>query len=325
MRALVTGGAGYIGSVVADELIRNGHEVVVYDNLYRGHRDAVPEAASFVHADLFDTSVLSETLRTRQIEAVVHMAADSLVGESIANPAKYYRNNLQAGIALIDAMRLAGVQQLVFSSTVSIYGEPTRLPIEEGDLMLPVNPYGDTKLAFERALRWYGEAYGLRSICLRYFNAAGATERLGERHEPETHLVPIVLQVAAGQRQELVIFGDDYVTRDGTCVRDYIHVQDLARAHGLALQALAGGAASTAYNLGCGSQGTTVLEVIAAVRKATGSAVPARVGPRRSGDPAQLIASAKRIERELGWKPQIPDIEEIVASAWRWMVANPQR
>ena len=325
MRALVTGGAGYIGSVVADELIRNGHEVVVYDNLYRGHRDAVPEAASFVHADLFDTSVLSETLRTRQIEAVVHMAADSLVGESIANPAKYYRNNLQAGIALIDAMRLAGVQQLVFSSTVSIYGEPTRLPIEEGDLMLPVNPYGDTKLAFERALRWYGEAYGLRSICLRYFNAAGATERLGERHEPETHLVPIVLQVAAGQRQELVIFGDDYATRDGTCIRDYIHVQDLARAHGLALQALAGGAASTAYNLGCGSQGTTVLEVIAAVRKATGSAVPARVGPRRSGDPAQLIASAKRIERELGWKPQIPDIEEIVASAWRWMVANPQR
>jgi len=325
MRALVTGGAGYIGSVVADELIRNGHEVVVYDNLYRGHRDAVPEAASFVHADLFDTSVLSETLRTRQIEAVVHMAADSLVGESIANPAKYYRNNLQAGIALIDAMRLAGVQQLVFSSTVSIYGEPTRLPIEEGDLMLPVNPYGDTKLAFERALHWYGEAYGLRSICLRYFNAAGATERLGERHEPETHLVPIVLQVAAGQRQELVIFGDDYATRDGTCIRDYIHVQDLARAHGLALQALAGGAASTAYNLGCGSQGTTVLEVIAAVRKATGSAVPARVGPRRSGDPAQLIASAKRIERELGWKPQIPDIEEIVASAWRWMVANPQR
>ena len=325
MRALVTGGAGYIGSVVADELIRNGHEVVVYDNLYRGHRDAVPEAASFVHADLFDTSVLSETLRTRQIEAVVHMAADSLVGESIANPAKYYRNNLQAGIALIDAMRLAGVQQLVFSSTVSIYGEPTRLPIEEGDLMLPVNPYGDTKLAFERALHWYGEAYGLRSICLRYFNAAGATERLGERHEPETHLVPIVLQVAAGQRQELVIFGDDYATRDGTCIRDYIHVQDLARAHGLALQALAGGAASTAYNLGCGSQGTTVLEVIAAVRKATGSAVPARVGPRRSGDPAQLIASAERIERELGWRPQIPDIEEIVASAWRWMVANPQR
>jgi len=325
MRALVTGGAGYIGSVVADELIRNGHEVVVYDSLYRGHRDAVPKGASFVHADLFDNAVLSETLRTRQIEAVVHMAADSLVGESIANPAKYYRNNLQAGLALIDAMRLAGVQQLVFSSTVSIYGEPTRLPIEEGDLMLPVNPYGDTKLAFERALHWYGEAYGLRSICLRYFNAAGATERLGERHEPETHLVPIVLQVAAGQRQELVIFGDDYATRDGTCIRDYIHVQDLARAHGLALQALAGGAASTAYNLGCGSQGTTVLEVIAAVRKATGTAVPARVGPRRSGDPAQLIASAERIERELGWKPQIPDIEEIVASAWRWMVANPQR
>ena len=326
MRVLVTGGAGYIGSVVAEELVRDGHEVVVYDSLYKGHRDAVPEGAAFVHADLMDAAVLSKTLQERRIEAVVHMAADSLVGESYANPAKYYRNNLQAGLVLLDAMREAGVGRLVFSSTVSIYGEPSKLPIEETSAMLPVNPYGDTKLAYERALRWYDAAYGIRSVCLRYFNAAGATEKLGERHNPETHLVPIVLQVAEGARPEVEVFGDDYPTRDGTCIRDYIHVQDLAKAHVLAVGALAGeGAQSAHYNLGCGGDGTTVREVIDAARRVTGRPIQVRVGPRRAGDPARLVASAERIERELGWRPEKPGIEAIVESAWRWMCSHPPR
>ncbi|RIL04425.1 MAG: UDP-glucose 4-epimerase GalE [Proteobacteria bacterium] len=316
MRVLVTGGAGYIGSVVAEVLVAEGHGVVVYDNLAKGHRDAVPPGAEFVHADLGDATALRQTLERQRVEAVVHMAADSLVGESVTEPAKYYANNVGNGLALLDAMRAAGVARLVFSSTVAVHGEPTKLPIEEDDPTAPVNPYGETKLAFERALRWYGEAYGLHSVSLRYFNAAGATELCGERHDPETHLVPIVLDVAAGDRDEVTVFGDDYPTRDGTCIRDYIHVRDLARAHVLAIAACDAGAA--VYNLGVGGEGTTVLEVLDAARAVTGHPIPARVGPRRPGDPARLVASSARIERALGWRPEIPDIRTIVESAWRF-------
>jgi UDP-glucose 4-epimerase len=315
MQVLVTGGAGYIGSVVAEELIARGHGVVVLDNLSKGHRDASPPEAAFVHGDLADAALVRSTLERNRIEAVVHMAADSLVGESVTNPAKYYANNVGNGLALLEAMRAVGVAKLVFSSTVAVHGEPAKLPIEESDPTGPINPYGETKLAFERALRWYDEAYGLRSISLRYFNAAGASERSGERHDPETHLVPIVLEVAAGERERVAIFGDDYPTRDGTCIRDYIHVCDLARAHVLAIAACELG--SNVYNLGCGGDGTTVREVIAAARAVTGHAIPESVAPRRPGDPARLVASSARALAELGWRPERDDIHVIVESAWR--------
>jgi UDP-glucose 4-epimerase len=320
MRVLVTGGAGYIGGVVARELLAEGHEVVVYDSLYKGHRDAVPDGAVFVQADLLDGLTLRNALRQHRVDAVVHLAADSLVGESIADPAKYYRNNVQAGLSLLDAMRDLKVGGLVFSSTVSVYGEPEKQPISETDPTSPINPYGETKLAFENALGWYGNAYGLRSTSLRYFNAAGATEHHGERHVPETHLIPLVLHVAAGRLPEITIFGDDYPTKDGTCVRDYIHVVDLARAHVLVLGALSrhdvGG---RVYNLGCGRTGYSVREVIDVARRVTGKEIPVRVGPRRPGDPAMLIASSERIVRELGWRPTMPDLGDIIESAWRWM------
>ena len=274
------------------------------------------QGATFVHGDLGDGQLLRETLRRGRVEAVVHMAADSLVGESIADPARYYANNVGNGLALLDAMRELAIGRLVFSSTVAVHGEPRRLPIEESDPTDPINPYGETKLALERALRWYDEAYGLHSVSLRYFNAAGATERAGGRHDPETHLIPLVLQVASGARPAITVFGDDYDTRDGTCIRDYIHVIDLARAHVLALGACDAG--SRVYNLGCGGEGTTVLEVIDAARAVTGHAIPVQVGARRPGDPARLVASSARIERDLGWRPALADIRSIVESAWRF-------
>src|SRR3954470_14087887 len=247
MRVLVSGGAGYIGSGVVEELIRSGHRAVVYDSLYKGHRDAVHPDAVFVHDDLLHAEGVRAALRG--IDAVVHMAADSLVGESVTHPAKYYRNNVVAGLVLLDAMRESGARHLVFSSTAAVYGEPAKQPIEETDPTAPTNPYGESKLAFEHALRWYG-VYGLRAISLRYFNAAGATAHCRERHDPETHLIPLVLQVALGALPEVTVFGSDYPTPDGTCVRDYIHVSDLARAHVLALEALAAGHPGGAYNLG---------------------------------------------------------------------------
>ena len=321
MRVLVTGGAGYIGSVVTEELLSDGHAVVVYDNLSKGHREAIAAGAEFVQADLTDGETLRQTLEKHRIDAVVHMAADSLVGESAGNPAKYYQNNLVAGLGLLDAMRAAEVRRIVFSSTAATYGEPEKQPIEETAPNNPTNPYGASKLAFEQALRWYDTAYGLRYASLRYFNAAGATERCGEAHDPETHLIPIVLQAAAGQREYVEIYGDDYPTPDGTCVRDYIHVVDLARAHILALGALDQG--SRIYNLGCGGAGYSVREVIQAARKITGRAIPEKVGPRRPGDPATLVASAEKIKRELGWNPALQDLEVIIESAWRWMLDHP--
>ena len=314
MRVLVTGGAGYIGSGVVEELLASGHRAVVYDNLYKGHRDAVHPAAEFVHADLLDAKALHAAISGA--DAVVHLAAHSLVGESVQEPAKYYRNNVVAGLALADAMREHGVRWLVFSSTAAVYGEPAKQPIEETDPTAPTNPYGETKLAFENALRWYSAAYGLRSISLRYFNAAGATARCRERHEPETHLVPVVLQAAAGRIPEVTIFGADYPTPDGTCVRDYIHVSDLARAHLLALQALAAGHAGGSYNLGCGGSGYSVMQVIEVARSVSGRDIRVRIGPRRPGDPAVLVASSQRIMRDLGWRPRLEDLREIVRSAW---------
>ena len=322
MKILVTGGAGYIGSVVTEELIKAGHEVVVYDNLSYGHRAAVQSPAELVAADLLDGETLRRVLRKHAIEAVMHMAAYALVGESVTHPAKYYQNNLVAGLSLLNAMNECGVKRLVFSSTCATYGEPERVPIEESAPNHPTNPYGESKLAFERALRWYEGAYGLRYAALRYFNAAGATERCGEWHSPETHLIPLVLQAASGTREHVQIFGDDYPTRDGTCVRDYIHIVDLARAHILALGIL--GERSAIYNLGCGGDGYTVREVIDTAREVTGREIAVRVAPRRAGDPAVLIASSAKIRSELGWQPEFQDLRVIIQSAWDWLVAHSQ-
>src|SRR4030095_8429699 len=260
MRVLVTGGAGYIGSVVTEELIKDDHQVVVYDSLYKGRRSAVVEVAEFVHADLRDVETLKRTLHEKNVEAVIHMAADSLVGESYINPAKYYDNNAGPGLVLLNAMHDTNVQRMVFSSTAAVYGEPEKQPIEETDPTNPTNPYGESKLALERAMYWYDRAYGLRYASLRYFNAAGATKRCGEVHDSETHLIPILLHLAAGKRDHAEIYGDDYPTADGTCVRDYIHVVDLARAHILALNVLR--QSSRIYNLGCGGDGYSVRQGI---------------------------------------------------------------
>jgi UDP-glucose 4-epimerase len=319
MRVVVTGGAGYIGSVVTETLVEEGHEVVVLDNLVKGHRDAVVDAAAFARVDLLDREILGNRLRTFECEAVIHLAAYSLVGESVTAPGKYYMNNVVAGLALLDAMRDAGVRRLVFSSTAAVYGEPTKQPIDETDPTAPTNPYGETKLAFERALRWYAHAYGVSSISLRYFNAAGATRRNGERHHPETHLIPLVLQAAAAQIPSVTVFGADYPTPDGTCIRDYIHVEDLARAHVLALAALDDPGICRSYNLGCGGSGYSVRQVIDVAAEVTGRTIPITIGPRRPGDPAVLVASSDRIQRDLGWTPRLQSLDAIIGSAWRWM------
>lgn len=321
MRVLVTGGAGYIGSVVTEQLVKGGHTVVVYDNLVQGHAQAVVEGAEFVEGDLIEGDKLNQTLHDNRVEAVIHMAASSLVGESVQEPAKYYNNNLFAGLVLLDAMRACDVKQIVFSSTAAVYGEPEKQPIFESDPTNPTNPYGESKLAFERAMHWYERAYGLRYASLRYFNAAGATEKCGEVHDPETHLIPITLQAAAGERAHVEIYGDDYPTSDGTCIRDYIHVVDLARAHILALDGLS--ERSAIYNLGCGGDGYSVRQVIETARRVTGKEIPVRIGPRRPGDPAVLIASSDKIKSELGWKPEFQDLELIIRSAWNWMLAHP--
>jgi len=319
MRVMVTGGAGYIGSVVTEELIKDGHEAIVYDDLSKGHRESVMTEAAFVEADLLDGRALRSALEYYDVEAVVHMAARSLVGESVIDPAGYYQTNVLGGLVLLDAMRDLDIRPIVFSSTAAVYGEPAKQPIEESDPIRPTNPYGETKWAFEGALRHYDRAYGLRYVSLRYFNAAGATDRFGELHEPETHIIPLVLRVALGLAKEVVIFGDDYPTNDGTCIRDYIHVADLARAHVLALHALMQGGPSKVYNVGCGAGGYSVREVIDVARDVCGVEIPIRVGPRRPGDPAVLMAGSDRIAHELGFRPHCSDLYEIIGSAWLWM------
>ncbi len=321
MRVLVTGGAGYIGSVVTEKLIEDNHTVVVFDNLVKGHRAAVHPAAEFVEGDIADGELLRRTFRGHETEAVIHMAAASLVGESVMNPRKYYHENTVKGLALLDAMLDAEVRRIVFSSTAAVFGEPARQPIEDTAPTTPTNPYGASKLAFEQALHWYDGAYNLRYASLRYFNAAGATEERGEQHDPETHLIPLILQAAVGTRPEVTIFGDDYPTRDGTCVRDYIHVSDLARAHILALEALDEG--SRIYNLGCGGDGYSVREVISTAEEVTGNSVPVKTGARRAGDPSVLVASSARINAELGWQPRQGNLHEIIRTAWNWMQRHP--
>lgn len=321
MRVLVTGGAGYIGSVVTESLLDAGEEVVVYDNLSTGHRAAVPSDVMFIEGDLRDAAGLRGVLRGQRIDAVVHMAALSQVGASVANPREYFDNNVGGGLCLLDSMLETGVSRIVFSSTAAVYGQPDRLPIEEDAPTLPTSPYGDTKLTIETALRRYSAAYGLNYASLRYFNAAGASTRAGEDHRPETHLIPLLLQSALGRTEPVAIFGNDYPTRDGTCVRDYVHVVDLAQAHILALRALDRG--SRIYNLGCGGDGYTVQEVVDAARRVTGRAIPVRGAPRRPGDPAVLVASSARISAELGWHPAHASLDDIIGSAWAWLERNP--
>jgi UDP-glucose 4-epimerase len=316
MRILVTGAAGYIGSVVTERLIEHGHQVVALDNLQHGHQDAVHPAARFVHADLLDRDHLRELLGDARVDAVVHLAAEALIDESVRDPGRFFRANVTGGLNLLDAMVAAGVGRMIFSSTAAVYGEPAAIPIAEDAPQRPVNAYGESKLAFERALVWYERAHGLRHVSLRYFNACGATARCGERHEPETHLIPILLDVALGARPEVRLFGTDYDTPDGTCVRDYVHVVDIADAHLRCLERL-DGIASTAFNLGNGA-GYSNREVIAAVGRVTGRPVRVVTAPRRPGDPARLVASGDRIARELGWRPGTPKLDAMIESAWIW-------
>jgi UDP-glucose 4-epimerase len=315
---LVTGGAGYIGSHMVKLLGERGRTAVVLDDLSTGHRDAVPDG-SFVEGDIGDFTLVSKLLREREIGAVMHFSACSRVGESVADPLKYYTNNVAKTLELLRAMRAAGVERLVFSSTAAVYGEPKYTPIDEAHPAEPVNPYGASKLMIERMLDEFCTAYGLRSLSLRYFNAAGADPEgaLGERHEPETHLVPLVLQAASGRRRSITVNGTDYPTRDGTCVRDYVHVTDLCEAHLLALDWLEAGGEREKLNLGSGT-GATVLEVIEAARRETGVAFQVEHGARRAGDPAVLVASPERARRVLGWTPSRADLATIVRDAWRW-------
>ena len=321
MRILVTGGAGYIGSHMVKLLAARGDEVTVLDDLSTGHADAV-RGARFVQGELSGSSTL-ESLQTHRIEAVIHFAAASLVGESVADPLKYYTRNVGGTLALVKAMREAGVAKIVFSSTAAVYGEPQRSPIDESHPTLPVNPYGSSKLAIERMLAECCAAYGLRAASLRYFNAAGADPQgeLGERHDPETHLIPLVLRAAA-QGKPVSVFGDDWPTRDGTCVRDYVHVSDLCDAHVRALEWLSAEGRYDCFNLGNGD-GATVLEVIEAARRVTGRKITIHHAPRRQGDPATLVADAAKARRVLGWRPQRAAIETIVADAWRWEQRKP--
>ena len=321
MHILVTGGAGYIGSVVVEELIREGEQVTVLDNLYQGHRAAVHPEAEFVHADLADAGAVSALFARQGFDAVMHFASNSLVGESVQEPLKYLGDNVVNGSNLLRAAIEHDVGRFILSSTANLFDQPEEIPITEKERIIPGSPYGESKFILERMLHWLDRIHGLRYAALRYFNAAGATSERGEDHSPETHLIPLVLQVALGQRAQIQVYGSDYATRDGTCVRDYIHVIDLAQAHILALRALDEG--SRTYNLGNG-QGYTVREVIETARQVTGHPIPAVDGPRRPGDPPELVAGSDKIRRELGWQPRFPDLYDIVQSAWNWHRAHPR-
>jgi UDP-glucose 4-epimerase len=318
MNVFVAGGAGYIGSVCVEELLDADHDVTVYDNLSEGHRAAVDDRAVFVHAQLGDRDTIATALSDAKPDAVLHFAANALVGESMTNPGKYFRNNVSNALNLLDATVAAGIKKFVFSSTCATYGPPDRVPMTEDLPQRPINPYGESKLMFEKMLRWYGEIHGLEFVALRYFNAAGASEQFGEHHRIETHLIPNVLKVALGQSPNCEIYGTDYPTPDGTCIRDYIHIVDLAQAHILALEPGKCGF----YNLGNGD-GYSVRQVIKTCETVTRQPIPFIEKPRRPGDPPKLVASAEKAMRELGWKPQHPKLEQIVTDAWKWHVAHP--
>jgi UDP-glucose 4-epimerase len=318
MKIFVTGGAGYIGSVCVEELLNAGHEIFVFDNLSEGHRAAVDHRAEFIEGDLAERSILAKTLERIRPEAVVHFAANALVPESMTNPTKYFRNNVANGINLLEACVQAGVGKFVFSSTCAIFGTPKRVPITEDQDKEPINPYGESKLLFERILRWYKQQHGLQYVCLRYFNAAGASRRFGEHHGHETHLIPNVLKVALGQHPHVEMYGTDYPTPDGTCVRDYIHIIDLADAHMLALK----WAGSDVFNLGSGD-GYSVRQVVEVARKVTGHKIPVIEKPRRPGDPPKLVGDSTKIRNVLGWSPRFDSLEAIIDSAWQWHRAHP--
>ena len=324
MKLLVLGGAGYIGSHTAVELLESGHEVVIVDSLVTGYEAAVPEGASFYQGDIRDYDFLNDLFKKEAIDAVIHFAAFSLVGESVTDPLKYYENNLYGTKVLLKAMIDNGVNKIVFSSTAATYGEPENIPILEDDRTCPTNPYGETKLAMEKMMKWSANAYGLKYVSLRYFNACGAhkSAKIGEAHNPESHLIPLVLQVPNGKRESVSIYGTDYDTPDGTCIRDYIHVTDLAKAHILAVEYLMKGGESNVFNLGNGV-GYSVREVIETARRVTGHPIPAVEIPRRAGDPARLVASGEKAREILGWKPEITELEDIIRSAWAWHSSHP--
>ncbi|MBE5039363.1 UDP-glucose 4-epimerase GalE [Ructibacterium gallinarum] len=323
MAVLVCGGAGYIGSHTVAELLQRGEEVVVVDNLQKGHKKAVLGGRLMI-GDLRDSAFMDTVFRENDIEAVMQFAADSLVGESVEEPLKYYKNNVVSTLSLLEKMREYHVSRIVFSSTAATYGEPQNIPIMETDLTQPTNPYGETKLAVEKMLKWCSSAYGIQYTALRYFNAAGAhpSGQIGEDHTPESHLIPIILQTALGKREKIFIFGDDYPTPDGTCVRDYIHVTDLAQAHILALEKMRQDGKSGIYNLGNGN-GFSVKEMVELARQVTGCKIPAEIAKRRSGDPAVLVASAEKAQKELDWKPQYTSAHAIIESAWNWHLHHP--
>ncbi len=324
MAILVCGGAGYIGSHAVHALVEKGEQVVIVDNLQTGHRGALNPAAKFYEGDIRDTSVLDRIFMENKIEAVIHFAANSLVGESMEKPLLYFNNNVYGMQVLLEGMVRHGVDKIVFSSTAATYGEPKRVPIHEDDETCPTNTYGETKLTMEKMMKWVSRANGVRYVSLRYFNAAGALPdgSIGEDHKTETHLIPLILQVPTGRRDHITVFGDDYPTPDGTCLRDYIHVVDLADAHVLALEYLRKGGASDIFNLGNG-QGFSVKEMIAAAEKATGRSIKVEIGARRAGDPAQLIASSEKARSVLGWKPQFTDVEQVIGTAWKWHESHP--
>ena len=321
MRILVTGGAGYIGSIVSAELLRAGHHVMVYDDLRHGHRRAVPKGAEVIIGEVGEREALGLAFEQHRPEAVMHFAALIEAGESMRSPERYFRNNTASSLTLLECMLQHGCKRLVFSSTAALYGNPERTPIKEDAPLVPTNAYGESKLLVERMLAWFHRIHGLRYASLRYFNAAGGAGELGEDHQPESHLIPLVLQVAQGKRPSISIYGTDYPTADGTCIRDYIHVLDLASAHVLALDALTT-RDQLIYNLGNG-RGFSVRQVVEVARKVTGNAIQAEDAPRRPGDPVVLVASAEKICRELGWQPRYPELEQIVASAWEWRRQHP--
>ena len=322
MKILVTGGAGYIGSITVERLIKSGAEVVVFDNLYQGHRDAVHPDAVFIQGDLADKAAVEAALSTHKPDGIMHFASYTLVGESVEKPFLYLRDNIVNGLNLIEAAVANNVKGFILSSTANLFDDPERMPIDEDERIVPGSPYGESKFILERYLYWMDRLYDMRYTCLRYFNACGATETRGEDHAPETHLIPLVLEVALGQRDKITIFGDDYNTPDGTCVRDYIHVVDLAEAHILAMKEILNGGHSRKYNLGNG-RGFSVKQVIDTAREITGHPIPAEIGPRRAGDPDILIASSETINHDLGWQPIYPNLRQIIEMAWKWHVANP--
>lgn len=325
MAVLICGGAGYIGSHNVRAFLNHGEEVIVIDNLFTGHKSSLPENVKFYEGDIRDGNILDEIFHDNQIEAVIHFCAFSLVGESVEQPLKYFNNNVGGMINLLESMQKNNVKKIVFSSSAAVYGEPEKIPIVETDMTNPTNPYGESKLIMEKMMKWVSSRYDIRYVSLRYFNVAGAWHdgSIGEDHKHETHLIPIILQVPLGKRKHVTVYGDDYPTFDGTCIRDYVYIEDLANAHLLALEYLRNGGESQIFNLGSGD-GYSVMQMINAARKASGQDIPVEIGPRRAGDPARLVAESKKAREILKWEPKVTKMEDIIATAWLWHKSHPE-